>query len=195
MIAQRRGVQNGDRNAAGVRRRQRRGGDRVVPRPQRRHQIEERLEWRCAGWIFVEQIQNGFARREQPPRGSVLGWPRRLRRAPAASAVLPSPWCVRPGLRVAPVLQCPEVRSCWPGRPGEQYARTRARIARKVDFGKRHGPLWTEVPTDYLNWVLQTGAKNAVDKRAGRSVSPGRLDHPDVIWTVQTELRRRGLRL
>ena len=68
-------------------------------------------------------------------------------------------------------------------------------LLRKVDFGKHHGQLWTEVPVDYLYWVWRTAAQNAAAKEAGRSVSSGRLDHPDVIWTVQTELRRRGLRL
>jgi exodeoxyribonuclease X len=66
-------------------------------------------------------------------------------------------------------------------------------LLRKVDFGKHHGQLWTEVPTDYLFWVLRTAAQNAAEKAAGRPVGSGRLDHPDVISTVHTELARRRL--
>lgn len=50
---------------------------------------------------------------------------------------------------------------------------TKRVVLKKVGFGKHFGKLWTEVPTDYLDWA----AKQDFD--------------PDVEFTVRTELARR----
>jgi exodeoxyribonuclease X len=65
----------------------------------------------------------------------------------------------------------------------------------KVDFSKNYGQLWTEAETGFLCWVLNTAAQNAARRKAGEKVDPGRLEHPDVIFTVREELRRRNVRV
>jgi exodeoxyribonuclease X len=61
----------------------------------------------------------------------------------------------------------------------------------KVNFGKHYGKSWSDVPTDYLQWISSTVATNEALRAAGLSVEPSRFDD-DVIFTVRTELARRS---
>ena len=65
-------------------------------------------------------------------------------------------------------------------------------LLRKVSFGKHYGESWSDVPTDYLDWILSKVATIAWSRAAGHSVEQGLFDDPDIIFTVRTEKARRS---
>jgi exodeoxyribonuclease X len=64
-------------------------------------------------------------------------------------------------------------------------------LLRTVGFGKHYGWSWSDVPTDYLDWILSKAAAFEARRAAGLSVEPARFDD-DVVYTVQIERARRS---
>ena len=64
-----------------------------------------------------------------------------------------------------------------------------------VDFGKAHkGKRWSAVPTDFLEWIEQRIASNAMSRSLGLPLDPRAaiFDDPNIIFTVRTELAKRS---